>query len=110
VEKKTEAKKRGRPRKQNLEILEKKQTENKSEKKPEGVTTRSKAKKKLEHSEQAENVNFTKPIEDVSFARHTEINVNDPYREDELRSILLATINKEPLSYEEAMMQIKKIG
>lgn len=86
--------KRGRPKKTNPEESnkhsEKQNEEKNSEKsinKPEGPITRSKAKK----------------INDISFARYTRVPGAEEIDEDELEHALLASIQKDPSNFEEAM-------
>ena len=89
-----EPKKRGRPRKRNSEETNKHSENQNKEKnsenmtnKPDGPITRSKAKK----------------IEDISFARYTRVLEVKEIKEDELEHILLASIQKDPTTFEEAM-------
>ncbi|XP_044596960.1 uncharacterized protein LOC123273585 [Cotesia glomerata] len=89
-----EPKKRGRPKKSNPDVNNKvseKQNKKKISDLPtnniDGPVTRSKAKK----------------IEDISFARHTRISEDKEINEDVLGHILLASIQKDPINFEEAM-------
>ena len=90
---KPENKKRGRPKKTEV-VKDKQNLEYNKEKLPndhinndDGPITRSKAKK----------------IEDISFARYTRVSEVREIKEDELGHILLASIQKDPTNFEEAM-------
>lgn len=86
-----EPKKRGRPKKINSEEKSEEQNKEKNSEIPinktGGPVTRSKAKK----------------IEDISFARYTRISEVNEINEDGLEHILLASIQKDPTNFEEAM-------
>lgn len=91
---KIEPRKRGRPKKINSEENDKHSEKQNKEKnseipinKTDGPVTRSKAKK----------------IEDISFARYTRVPETKELDEDELGHVLLASIQKDPTTFEEAM-------
>lgn len=98
--------KRGRPRKQPIENKKHKEKENKNN---EGVTTRGQVKRKLEFKEKSKSNHTEKLIKDTSFINYVNLNhlensVEEQSRDIELRHCLLASINKDPVNYNEAMM------
>ena len=89
---KTKQRKRGRPKKidsqedeQHSELNKKKSTDQINQNT--GPVTRSQSKK----------------INDISFARYSKVSEGEEINEDELGHILLASIQKDPTSYEDAM-------
>lgn len=95
-----EKRKRGRPRKQTTQLDEQKQKVERKE--SETPMTRSKTKRKLEDNG---DTDVRRTIEDISFANYTTVkNIQQNIEnEEELSRCLLASLHKEPSTYEEAM-------
>ena len=93
------SRKRGRPRKADLKVDEQNlktntdkpatsnQENNRKAESHNGPITRSKARK----------------VQDISFARYTKVIESEEERKDVLGQLLLASLNKDPTTYEEAM-------
>ena len=93
---KPESRRRGRPKKTDSE---KNHSEEKIEKTKENQTNENKC---------PVTRSMAKKIEDISFARYTCVIENQDTKEDELGHILLASVQKDPVTFEEAMNSEEK--
>ena len=116
---KIEPKKRGRPRKKVKDIDVQKKVE-KEIRKP---NTRSQKKRKVEFEAKSKVYYVHKPIEDISFIKYINTfekkqrenfegftnRITEEEEEEELRQCLIASLNNDPVSFDEAMKTKERV-
>ncbi|CAH0550178.1 unnamed protein product [Brassicogethes aeneus] len=97
------SKEKGRPRKKLLDESKQKQKVVK-EQRYEGPVTRGRNKRKSTSDEEQVSIGFARPIQDISFAHLVTCSTSE-YKlvKDDLDYCLLASLNKDPITYQEAI-------